>query len=549
MSITEEDSQENATTILSISSKRFAEHKAWTSPGPYASDQKAVRPLRVLIVATEAPPVLGGIARIVGYLRDGLQGRGHHVDVLAYPEVGRYIFGEVRLSSLIFKLPRLFQRINGYDIIHVHGITPTISDIFLLFVRLRNPHLLVVYTHHVDLDFRAGFLTDIYNRVHHWLSTHTNAVVAATQNTLGLLHDTRGRGFVIPYGIDLARFSMDMRKDEHFTVLFVGQFRPWKGVHILLQALSKVKNVRLLLAGRGPEEQAYRSLAKELNLDVDFHIGPSDDALRQLYTRAHVVVLPSVSRLEAFGLALIEGMAAGCVPVASDLPGVREVVEHIGFLFPAGDINYLARLLCELRDNPAQVYQIGEQARVYATEFSQDRTICEYERLFTYLVAGRELQAQLAHKTHPFGPVLQHFTEQVAYDLEAEWVGLVLQEQDRLRFIALTGSIESLTHQQLEQISFQFARSAMNTQESILLSPHEYNVEPDESIISVMPAVMAIPLICAGKAIGAILSMRERSFDQSDLSHFNCFILYTAPSLCAIIHLSDDIPRLVKDLE
>ncbi len=89
--------------------------------GSYAPGQTAAGSLRILMVATEAPPVRGGIARTVGYLQDGFQERGHHVDVLAYPEVERLVFGQVRLSSLIFKLPQLLRRINEYDVIHIHG--------------------------------------------------------------------------------------------------------------------------------------------------------------------------------------------------------------------------------------------------------------------------------------------------------------------------------------------------------------------------------------------------------------------------------------------
>jgi glycosyltransferase involved in cell wall biosynthesis len=529
MSISEQDSREKDTAKRSITSQRDDKHGIWTIPGPYAPGRAAARPLRVLIVATEAPPVLGGIARIVGYLRDGLQGHGHHVDVLAYPEVKRLVFGEVRLSSLIFKLPHLFQRVKEYDIIHVHGITPTVSDVFLLFVRLRNPRLLVIYTHHVDLDFAAGFLTRIYNRLHHWLSAHTSAVVAATQNTLELLNDTRGRGFVIPYGINLALFSTTMSKDEQFTILFVGQFRPWKGVPILLQALSQVKNARLLLVGQGPEEQAYRTLIAELDLDVEFHISVSDDALRRLYERAHVIVLPSISRLEAFGLALIEGMAAGCVPVASDLPGVRNVVENIGFLFPMGDANHLATILCDLRDNPERVRQIGEHVRVYATEFSQERTICEYERLFSYLVADRELKEQLANKTHSLLSALHQFITYVACDLEADWVGLGIREgQDKLRFVALTGSVRSLTDQQLEHVASQLAWHAMNTSKNIIIEPQEEHVYLDEAIAIKLLAVMVVPLISDGKSIGALLSLRERSFNRYDLVSLKRFAFSTA---------------------
>ena len=392
MEMPEQVSRENAIPEqLGFSLKQPAD-RTWTAPGPISA--QVGRPLRILIVATEAPPVRGGIARIVGYLRDGLQERGHHVDVLAYPEVGRLVFGEIRLSSLLFRLPRLFRRINEYDIVHIHGSTPTVSDIFLLFMRLRKPGLPVVYTHHVDLDFAAGFLTTLYNRLHHRLSRHARAVVAATRNTLDLMHDNRGRSSIIPYGIDLARFSTDMQKDEAFTVLFVGQFRPWKGVQVLLRAMSQVKNARLFLVGQGPEEQAYRALIQELELDVEVHVGVTDEALRQLYARAHVVVLPSISRLEAFGLTLLEGMAAGCVPVASNLPGVREVVEPVGFLFPPGDADRLAAILSNLCSNPEQVRQLGGRARLYAAGFSQDRTVEEYERLFTSVVTGQRLAEQ-----------------------------------------------------------------------------------------------------------------------------------------------------------
>jgi rhamnosyl/mannosyltransferase len=130
-------------------------------------------------------------------------------------------------------------------------------------------------------------------------------------------------------------------------------------------------------------------------LNVEFHIGVDDDELRQLYQLAHAVVLPSVSHAEAFGLALVEGMAAGCVPIASNLPGVREVVGQTGFLFPAGDAKHLAAILCSLRDDLALVKQIGDRARVRAAEFGRERTVCEYERLITELIAWRDLKNRL----------------------------------------------------------------------------------------------------------------------------------------------------------
>ncbi len=145
---------------------------------------KTSRPLRILIVATEAPPVRGGIARVVGYLRDGFQAYGHHVDVLAYPNVGRVSLGEVRLSSLSFKLPQVFRHFKEYDVIHVHGATPTISDVMLLFTRMYSSRPVIVYTHHMDLDFGpVKLLNKAYNYMHRQFSAQADAVIAGHRTT------------------------------------------------------------------------------------------------------------------------------------------------------------------------------------------------------------------------------------------------------------------------------------------------------------------------------------------------------------------------------
>jgi rhamnosyl/mannosyltransferase len=253
----------------------------------------------------------------------------------------------------------------------------------------------------MDLDFESGgFLTRVYNHLHHRFSARADAVVATTQDTLRLLGDSC-RGVAIPLGVDLEHFGTNGQKDAQFTVLFIGQFRPYKGVRVLLQAMSQVTGARLLLAGQGPEEQAYRSLGAEIGLDVAFHIGVDDGHLLQLYQRAHAIVLPSVSRREAFGVVLVEGMAAGCVPIASDLPGVREVVGRTGFLFPTGDANRLAGILRVLRDDPALVQKIGDRARVRAAGFSRERAIREYDRLITGLVASRDLTTSAVTRVPP----------------------------------------------------------------------------------------------------------------------------------------------------
>jgi glycosyltransferase involved in cell wall biosynthesis len=498
-----------------------------------ASAQTAGRPLRILMVATEAPPVRSGIAAVVGYLQDGLQRRGHQVDVLAYPEVGRLAFGDIRLSGLIFKLPRLLRRMGEYDVVHVHGATPTVSDVALLFIRRRGRYPVVIYTHHMDLAFASeNALTRLYNRLHARLSARADAVIATTQDNLRLLNDGC-RGLVVPLGVDVERFSTNGPKDKEFTTLFVGQFRPYKGVRVLLQAMSQVRGTRLLVAGQGPEEQAYRSLAAELGLDVEFHIGVDDDQLAHLYRRAHAIVLPAVSRREAFGLALVEGMAAGCVPVASNLPGVREVVAQTGFLFPKGDPNALAGVLHGLRDHPALVRQIGECARDRAATFERERTISDHDRLLTGLAACQQLKNRLADQSRSLISALQACVADVVDKLEADWAEIILRRAESGPYtVASTGPKRLSDQQQLRPASSLLEWYAVNAPDGRLVGPNDGPLHlGDVEVGGGMQAAAVAPLTARGKHLGALVSMRERPFAERDLDILTCFARHIASSL------------------
>jgi glycosyltransferase involved in cell wall biosynthesis len=500
---------------------------------------KAARSLRILVVAAEAPPVRSGIASVVGYLQQGLEDRGHHIDVLAYPDVRRLAFGEIRLSSLIFKLPRLLRRIDDYDVIHIHGATPTVSDVALLFARRRMRHPVVVYTHHMDLAFESSnLLTSPYNYLHHRLSAKADAVVATTYQNLGL-QDDRGQGQVIALGVNVNHFSTSGPKDPQFTVLFIGQFRPYKGVPVLLEAMAHVPGARVLLAGHGPEEQIYRSLAAELGLDVEFHVDIDDHQLRELYRRAHTVVLPAVSRREAFGLVLVEGMSAGCVPVASDLPGVHEVVGRAGLLFPRGDATRLGGILRGLRENPALVQRLAKRAHVRAAEFSRARTIREYERLITGLVACRDLKERLGDRDHASTSALRQFVADVATNFEADWTEMVLSPSQLELYTVAVASTEppAWADRNLRRASSLLAWYAVNTATSTLGGPDDdspLQLWDSAAVDGRPPAAMVAPLTVDSGSLGALLLMRERPFEQPELSNLECFARSVAPSLLGL---------------
>jgi glycosyltransferase involved in cell wall biosynthesis len=160
----------------------------------------------------------------------------------------------------------------------------------------------------------------------------------------------------VPPGVDTERFAprpknrdrlirYGIRPDERI-VLFVGGLdsaHAFKGVDLLLEtwARRKTPGEKLLIVGRGNLRDRYIRRAGDLGISgsVVFDADVGEEDLPMVYNLADLFVLPSVDRSEAFGIVLIEALASGVPVLASNLPGVRSVVEEgrNGFTFRVQD--------------------------------------------------------------------------------------------------------------------------------------------------------------------------------------------------------------------
>jgi glycosyltransferase involved in cell wall biosynthesis len=345
--------------------------------------------VRILLAISETPPQHSGVARIAGNLSTCWREQGHEVDVLSVRDTGRISLGEVRLTGLLARWPSLRSRVDAADVVTVFGPAPTFSDALLALLALRRgKRSPVVYTHVFDIDFPVlAPACAAYNWLHRRLANAADRIVVPTQSYAVTFGEAarRGKLSVIPWGMDAPEFH-NVDKAEQFTVLFVGQLRPYKGVSTLLEAARSVPQARIVIAGEGPQRAKLEHQAHEIAPNVSFAGRVSDEELAELYARAHVVVLPSVSRLEAFGIVLVEGMAAGCVPVASALPGVTDVVGDAGYTFRPGDAEALSRILAELSANDTDRRERSRRARARSKEYSWTRTADEHLRVYESLV-------------------------------------------------------------------------------------------------------------------------------------------------------------------
>lgn len=355
-------------------------------------------------MVSELPPARSGVASSAKLLVEHYRQMGHDVSTIAMRSLPNFVRGELRLSFFFLRWPSIRRKVLASQLVHLHGPAPTFSDLFLLLLRLtirRSQRPKVVYTQHFELDIPgARILSRLYNRWHSRILRLADAVVTTTRAYERLLVEHGHRKVVvIPWGADHlscpsypAGGLRAERDHRRFDVLAVGQLRSYKGLEVLLRAVARVPEARLHIVGEGHLRSRYEALASRLSLsNVRFHGDVSDADLSALFASSHVIVLASVSRMEAFGMALLEGMRTGCVPVASNLPGVAEVVGDAGILVPPGDTTALAEALHTLQREGTLRERLSSRARSRADSFRWADTASRYGTLLEELQADSKV--------------------------------------------------------------------------------------------------------------------------------------------------------------
>ena len=233
------------------------------------------------------------------------------------------------------------------------------------------------------------------------LAYRTAPVVAVSNSTRDDLVDrgiSRDRVTVIENGVESGYYlpGPETHRFERPTLLYLGRLRRYKGVEIILEALSNLRNegvdARLLVAGKGDARPGLEARARALGLGPDAveFLGFVDEAEKlALLQRSWVHVLTSVK--EGWGITCLEAGACRTPTVASDSPGLRDAVidGKTGFLVRHGDRGALARRLGELLSDARLRRAMGQAARAFAATLSWERANDRWARVLEAAVAAR----------------------------------------------------------------------------------------------------------------------------------------------------------------
>jgi glycosyltransferase involved in cell wall biosynthesis len=220
------------------------------------------------------------------------------------------------------------------------------------------------------------------------------------------------RIWVVPRGRSLQRLGepSSVRRDavrgrlrlsaETSVILNVGRHEPQKGQNDLLTAMSSLRGAHpdlcLLIAGREGRStpELHRRIRDEGLEDVVRLLGARDD-IGDLLSAADVFAFPS--RYEGIGGAMLEAMLMGVPVVASDLPGLHEVLDdgRWGVLVPVADPRELATAIHQALADPEEASRRAAMARRRALEvYSFDASVEGMRSM--YLELGAEIEASIS---------------------------------------------------------------------------------------------------------------------------------------------------------
>jgi glycosyltransferase involved in cell wall biosynthesis len=164
-------------------------------------------------------------------------------------------------------------------------------------------------------------------------------------------------------------------------VIYFGRLVAEKGLDTLIEAASRVRHVKVMIAGDGPRRSHLEGLADGLGTDnVDFLGYVERAGLVDIVRKAMCVVMPSIW-YENFPYSILEAFALGKPVIASRMGGMPEIVKdgETGLLFGAGDSLALSEKMEYLHEHLEAAPQMGHKARlVVETKFNAD---VHYDRL------------------------------------------------------------------------------------------------------------------------------------------------------------------------
>lgn len=375
--------------------------------------------MRILVIVPYYSPHLGGLENYARHISQGLSDLGHEIMIVTSNHLIRHKEVVTIDGIKVHRLPYWFKLFNtpvnplwriqlrrivkNYqpDVINAHTPVPYISDTG---ERVRG-NIPFILTYHNDLT-KNNYILDILCQLEYMLLT--NKTLRRSTNIIGTsstyiehsryLSPHIDKCRVISPGVDTKLYTIQKKDNTQSKVLFVGQLHSnhsHKGLNVLIRAmpLLKSENVELIIVGEGDDIPRYKALALELGVSsINFMGRISDKQLASTYQSASVLILPSTTKAEGFGMVILEAAACGTPTIASNIGGISEAVQNgkTGLLIEPNNTRALAEAIDVVLGDPILREQLGSNAYQRAiNDFNWSLQSKKTEKVFKDAIAER----------------------------------------------------------------------------------------------------------------------------------------------------------------
>jgi glycosyltransferase involved in cell wall biosynthesis len=266
--------------------------------------------------------------------------------------------------------------------------------VYLLLVKLMGRR--VVYQIHggpFPRDFFSGSI--LLTRILKQALLISDAVTVLSSGELAAYRafDARINVHLVPNAIDPSGINDQPRvfnRDRPLRLVYIGRLVRTKGLFEIIDALVLLKNqgrhFHFTVAGGGADDIELRSATTKAGLDnhVEFLGSVFGEPKNRLWLESDIFVFPTY--FEGLPYALLEAMAAGCVPVTTPVAAIPDVIEDglHGLLIPSQDPQRLASAIARLDDNREQLVKMAGSCREHILkQYTVTRLAADFEKIYS----------------------------------------------------------------------------------------------------------------------------------------------------------------------
>ena len=315
--------------------------------------------------------------------------------------------------NLPFKMSKLIKE-NNFDLINAHTPVPFYADVAaMVSKRYKIPFILTYHNDNIKDSFFMGTIANVYSYSFNLLTLKLSKRIITPSpycyNESTFLEKFKDKLVWIPPGVNINRYNVgnsfkiyDDYNIPHSSkiILFVGEIskvHAHKGIDDLIKSFKKVlkevKGVYLVLVGRGDMIPGYKKMCENLGIadNAIFTGFVDDDTLIEYYKSSDVVVLPSTTVQEGFGMVLVEGNACGKPVIGTRVGGIQYVIEDSknGLLVPSKNPKVLADAIIKLLNDEDLAKGMGKYGRrLVVGQYTWNKAVEMTEKVYKEVIHG-----------------------------------------------------------------------------------------------------------------------------------------------------------------